>query len=156
MTFSFNMSVRTSGLVFQDESILLVESYAEVEGLHFILPGGAVLAGETIHEALRREIREETCVDVEVGPLVLAYEYAPHKDRIPSGLPPALTLVFACRPVGGAARLPDCPDAGQTGVRWIDLDELDGLALSPPIQKPILDYVYQGKTGVEWIEEWKR
>jgi 8-oxo-dGTP diphosphatase len=155
MIYPLNMRVRASGLVLEDDSILLVEYYTEIPGLHYVLPGGAVQAGETIREAVAREVREESCVEVEVGDLVLAYEYAPHKDPIPSGIPPALTLVFACKPVRGAARLPDCPDADQTGVRWVGLDELDGLALVPDIHKPILDYAYQGKTKIDWIEEWK-
>ncbi len=155
MPFSLNMRVRASGLVVQDDSILLVEAFEETQGLHYLLPGGAVQTGETIHEAARREIREETCVDVEVGPLVLVYEYARHHDRIPRELPPALTLVFACSLTGGEAHMPDHPDTGQIGVRWIALDDLDELVLSPAIQKPILDYAYQGKTGVDWIEEWK-
>src|SRR5512141_810392 len=98
MPFSLNMRVRASGLVIEDDSILLVEAFEETQGLHYVLPGGAVQAGATIHEAVRREIREETCVDVEVGRLVLAYEYAPHNDKISRQLPPALTLVFACKP----------------------------------------------------------
>jgi 8-oxo-dGTP diphosphatase len=155
MPYPLNMRVRASGLVLEDDSILLVEYYAEIPGLHYVLPGGAVQAGETLREAVAREVREESCIEVEVGELVLAYEYAPHKDAIPSGVPPTLTLVFACKPLSGSARLPDCPDADQTGVRWVGLDELDGLALVPDLHKTVLNYVYQGKTKIDWIEEWK-
>jgi ADP-ribose pyrophosphatase YjhB (NUDIX family) len=156
MSYTPNMRVRGAGLIIHDSSVLLVEYYSEGPGLHYVLPGGAVHHGETVREAVRREVREEACVEVEVGQLVLAYEYAAHRDTRQLGAPHALTLVFTCRSLSGAARLPDCPDRGQTGVRWVPLDELDAITLSPPVHKTILEFAYQGKAQVDWIEEWKQ
>jgi 8-oxo-dGTP diphosphatase len=153
MRYPLNMRVRGCGLVLHKGEVLLIEYYEEGPGLHYVLPGGAVLAGESIRETVRREVIEEACVEVEVGSLVLAYEYQPQKDPIPHNLPPALTMVFACHPARGEARLPDCPDMGQTGVRWVPIDELDNIPLSPPIYKQILDYVYNGWRGIDLFEE---
>ena len=155
MVYSPNMRVRGSGLIIHEGAVLLIEYYDELPGLHYVLPGGSVEAGETILETVKREVREEACLEVEVGQLVIAYEYAPHKDRSLRSIPPALTLVFACRPTSGQASLPDCPDPNQTGVRWMLLDELDTVLLLPPIQKQILEYAYNGKQTVELVEEWK-
>jgi ADP-ribose pyrophosphatase YjhB (NUDIX family) len=60
--------------IVRDGAILLVEFNDEQSGLHYNLPGGGVELGETLHEALRRGVREETCAEVEVGPLLLVWE----------------------------------------------------------------------------------
>lgn len=154
MSYRANMRVRGGGLLIRDSQLLLIEFYTEEEGLHYVLPAGAVQPGESIRETARREIREEACIEVEVGPLVLLYEYAPHKDAQRRDMPPALSLIFDCRILSGEGRLPDCPDANQTGVRWIALDDLDSIHLDPPVQHQILAYAQQGTRQPDVIEEW--
>lgn len=70
------------------------------------IPGGAPAAGEGDAEALRREVREETGVEVAVEAPVGTYRrsgFLPHEAR-----------VYRCRPVGGAAR----PGRETAAVRW--------------------------------------
>lgn len=57
------------------------------------LPGGGMEAGETVDEAIRREVREETGLEVEVEQLVGVYS-KPQKQEV--------VLTFRCRVVGGA------------------------------------------------------
>jgi 8-oxo-dGTP diphosphatase len=56
------------------------------------LPGGGMEAGETVDEALCREVREETGLEVEVERLVGVYS-KPQKQEV--------VLSFCCRVVGG-------------------------------------------------------
>jgi 8-oxo-dGTP diphosphatase len=56
------------------------------------LPGGGMEAGETVDEALCREVREETGLEVEVERLVGVYS-KPQKQEV--------VLTFRCRVVGG-------------------------------------------------------
>lgn len=82
-------------------------------------PGGKVEAGESPEEALRREIREELEVEVNVGDLIdtIEYDY------------PAFHLsmkCYACTIAGGSPHL-----LGHEAARWLSADQLDSVAWLP-------------------------
>lgn len=82
-------------------------------------PGGKVEAGESPEEALRREIREELEVEVNVGDLIdtIEYDY------------PAFHLsmkCYACTIAGGSPHLLE-----HEAVRWLSADQLDSVAWLP-------------------------
>ena len=56
-----------SGLITRDGRVLLIRRGKEPFKGHWSLPGGGVEPGETLREAVRREVREETGFEVEVG-----------------------------------------------------------------------------------------
>lgn len=55
-----------SGLIVRDGKVLLIRRGKDPFRDHWSLPGGGVEPGETLREAVRREVREETGLDVEV------------------------------------------------------------------------------------------
>lgn len=82
-------------------------------------PGGKVEAGESPEEALRREIREELEVEVNVGDLIDTVEY----DY------PAFHLsmkCYACTIAGGSPHLLE-----HEAARWLSADQLDSVAWLP-------------------------
>jgi len=72
------------------------------------LPGGNAHPGEDDVAALRREVREETGLEVEVGALVGDYRR--------TGFRPHVARIWRCRPTGGVLR----PSAETPRLAWFD------------------------------------
>lgn len=58
------------GVVFRGDTILLIQRGREPRKGQWSIPGGKIEKGETLQQALVREIREETGVVVNPGPLI--------------------------------------------------------------------------------------
>lgn len=63
------MKVRTTGILIEDEKILLLNQDVD-EKRSWSLPGGTLEEWETLEACLIREMREETGLDVKVGKLL--------------------------------------------------------------------------------------
>jgi ADP-ribose pyrophosphatase YjhB (NUDIX family) len=89
----------------------------------YTLPGGAVEAGETLEEAVVREVREETALAV--APVALAgHREAIVRDGEGRTERHFVILCFACRLIGGELALNEELD----DARWLTPAELAGLA----------------------------
>jgi ADP-ribose pyrophosphatase YjhB (NUDIX family) len=58
--------VAVAGVIFHDRSVLIVKRDKEPAKGQWSLPGGAVKVGETLIEALKREIYEEVSIEIEI------------------------------------------------------------------------------------------
>ncbi len=68
--------IRVAAVIVENDQVLLVRHEKEGE-TYWMLPGGGVNHGETLAEALRRELREELCIAAEIGPLLLVNDSIP-------------------------------------------------------------------------------
>jgi 8-oxo-dGTP diphosphatase len=122
---------------------LLVEFSGGTQREHYNFPGGGVELGETLEEAVRREIREETCLEVVVERLLLAVESVGSRNtneiggvRVPWN---EVRFFFHCTPVDGSeARLPDGPDENQTAVHWFPIAQLPSLNVLPQVSDHLI------------------
>ena len=112
--------VGVGAVVLDGDRVLLVKRAHEPLKGEWSLPGGAVDVGETLEQAIRREVREETCLDVEVGPIVDVL------DRIrpdPDGRVRFhyVLVDFLCRPLAGTLQCASDAEA----AAWVERAALD-------------------------------
>lgn len=66
---------RVTGLCWDGTALLLINHRGLRSGPFWAPPGGGVEFGETLHDSLKREFREETGLDVEVGRFLFGCEF---------------------------------------------------------------------------------
>ena len=117
--------VGVGGVVVRDGQVLLVKRAREPLAGQWSLPGGAVELGETLEEAVVRELREETGLTVRVLTLVEAFERIM---RDPSARPRYhyVLLDYLCEANSGEARA----GSDVTAVAWARAEEFSVYQLS--------------------------
>ena len=142
--------VRVAAIVIRDGEILLVR-HLKYGKTYWLLPGGGVDYGETIEEALVRELKEETNLDVVVDRPVLMNDSVP-----PDRHRHVLNIYFTARITGGTLLSEESTVLKE--AKFFPVETLLDLPLFyPDIRTPLLDAYRRGfpKTlylGNVWTE----
>ena len=126
--------IRVSAVLRWRDRILLCRH--EKDGnAYWLLPGGGVNGGESLFEALRRELEEEVGIEERFpieGPVALIDSISPpHSPRVKH----VVHVVFASDLGKRSLETVTSQDAAVRGHRLFALDELDEIVLHPPIQR---------------------
>lgn len=121
------IAVAVGGVAIVNDAILLIKRGTEPSTGLWSVPGGRVETGETLAEAIVREMAEETGLTIVAGPLIALVE------RISSDR----HLLIANHHVDIIG--PTTPTAGDdaAGAAWVPLTQLGALDLVPGL----LDYL---------------
>jgi 8-oxo-dGTP diphosphatase len=126
--------IRVSAVLRRRERILLCR-HEKPGKEYWLLPGGGVESGESLIDALRRELREEVGIDDDLpfeGPVAIVDSIAPQSSARQKHV---VHIIFAADLGGRNLERVTSADAAVRGHRLFDLDEIDDVVLHPPIQR---------------------
>jgi len=122
------MQVRVTGILIESEKVLLVKQ--KVANRDWSLPGGRVENGETLEEAMIREMKEETGLDVKVKNLLYVCDK-------PDALPSLLHITFLLERMEGEITLPsnEFDHNPIQDVQMVRIEELSSYGFSEKFTK---------------------
>ncbi len=122
--------VGVGAVIIKDNQILLVKRANEPNKGYWSVPGGVVRLGEGLEEALKREVEEETGLEIEVGDVACVSEEIFRNGDIKYHY---IIIDFFAEIISGKLRAGS--DAKE--ARWISLNKLNEIKTVDFIQKLI-------------------
>ena len=125
--------VGVGAVVVRDGKALVIKRAHEPRKGEWSLPGGLLELGESLQDAVRREIKEETSLDIDVGPIIETFDRV-HRDDHGKIRYHFVIVDFLCWANGGDA----VPGSDADGVAWVTAAEIDDYGINTHAKAVIL------------------
>lgn len=119
LVYHLDPKLACAGLLFRDDSVLLVRRARPPQKGFWCLPGGFMDRGETAEEACEREFREETGLKVKTNGLFGLYSYPGYE---------VVVAIFRVEIIEGELK----PNPEVTEFRWFRARDIPWLELAFP------------------------
>jgi ADP-ribose pyrophosphatase YjhB (NUDIX family) len=124
-----SIRVAVSAFVLDDAGRLLM--IRRTDNDLYAMPGGGQEVGETVAQAVVREVAEETGIDVEVTGVIGVYSNPAHVIAYDDGeVRQEFSICFRATPTGGQPRT----SSESSEVEWVTRERLDELNIHPSIR----------------------
>jgi 8-oxo-dGTP diphosphatase len=142
-----HLRVGVKAIIIRHEKLLVVKK-RDGKGVFYSFPGGGQEAGETLIQAVQREMVEETGLEVQVGNLLFVREYIGkhHENAETEGNLHVVDHLFHCL----VEHFPEtflakAPDTGQEEIEWLSLNQLRTCRFYPQTLIPHLIELGEGR-----------
>lgn len=130
--------IRVAAIIIEDSKILMV-AHKKKDRIYWLPPGGGVNFGESLEDALKREIAEEVNINVAVGvPEIIC-------DSIdPSGRRHVVNVCFRAQRISGDLRIGR--EKRLYDYDYFDEKSIQEIDVYPPIKKELSEILKGNKT----------
>ena len=143
---SFNIRIRVAALLIENGKILLI-AHKKDNSVYWLLPGGGVNYGESLEDALKRELKEELDISVKVKDIALVCD-----SIAPDDSKHIVNICFFCSHVSGEYFLSKEQRLYDFG--FFEVERLKHLDILPPIKDDLenilMEFYNHIYTGKKW------
>jgi 8-oxo-dGTP diphosphatase len=140
--------IAAGGIIFRGKSILLVRYREEVSGHTYLVgPGGALLDNEDIIQAIIRETKEETSIEVNPRRVIIIEDIisTSYKDM---GICKMIKVWMICNYIGGEIqKTKEAEKEGIIDTNWFTLEQLRNEKVYP---KLLTEYNWEEMKKESW------
>ena len=141
--------IRVAGILIEDNKILLIQHHKNNKK-YWLIPGGGNDWGETTKEALIREYKEETNMDIEVDEFLFFSEtISPDKKRHVLNL---FSKIYLNNKEDSIIKLGE--EAVLTDLKFVTKEELETMTIYPNIKENLLKLMNNEKIRTDLGSLW--
>ena len=126
-------TIAASAVVINDGKILMIKRAREPNKGKWSIPGGRIELGESIHEAVKREVSEECNIEIEILRLLEVSDNIIRDEERRVRYHYVLIDVLARYKTGEVNAQSDAED-----YRWVTVEELSEMDMSPQLRTILL------------------